>query len=212
MLLNDWASLAIICMLGAFSPGPSLIVILSLTSTDGRRSGYDASLGHGCGIFVYAFMSASGLAIILNLHKGLFALIQFLGAIFLLYLGLRIMRSIIFKASEESSKSVLNQNYSNRFTDGFLIAILNPKIAVFFLSLFSQFLRLEQNFIIHLGMATLAGVIDTVAYVLMVSLASTQIMLKFLSTYKTSVEFCFGLLLIALSISLSAKILIDYFY
>ena len=212
MLLDDWASLAIICILGAFSPGPSLIVILSLTTVDGRRSGYVASLGHGFGIFLYAFMSASGLAVILNLHKGLFALIQIIGAIFLLYLGFRIMRSIIFKASEESSKGVLKQNYSNRFTDGFLIAILNPKIAVFFLSLFSQFLSSEQSFIIHLGMATLAGVIDTVAYVIMVSLASTQLMLKFLSTYKTSVEFFFGLLLIALSISLSVKILIDYFY
>ena len=76
-------------------------------------------------------------------------------------------------------------------------------------SLFSQFLIFGQSLITHLGMATLAGIIDTIAYVIMVSLASTSTMNKFFSTYKKSVEFSFGLLLIILSISLCLKLIID---
>ena len=208
MLFQDWLSLAAICILGAFSPGPSLMVILSITTSNGRKAGFLSSFGHGLGVFIYALLSATGLSIILNTYSQLLILVQFLGALFLLYIGIRTIRSL-FLTTADSSKVLSNNMIPNRFIDGFLIAIFNPKIAAFFLSLFSQFLIVGQTFIIHLGMALLAGVIDTIAYLAMVTLASTSIMLKFLSTYKKSVEASFGLLLIMLSISLSFKIIMN---
>jgi threonine/homoserine/homoserine lactone efflux protein len=209
MLVQDWLSLAVICILGAFSPGPSLMVILSITASNGRKSGFSASFGHGLGVFIYALLSATGLSIILNTYSQLLILVQVLGALFLLYLGIRTIRSLFSKRGN-SSPLLSNSMIANRFTDGFLIAIFNPKIAAFFLSLFSQFLFVGQTFIIHLGMALLAGSIDTLAYLAMVTLASTSIMFKFLSTYKKSVEVSFGLFLIILSISLCFKIIMNY--
>lgn len=208
MLFQDWLSLAAICILGAFSPGPSLMVILSITASNGRKAGFLSSFGHGLGVFIYALLSATGLSIILNTYRQLLILVQVLGALFLLYIGIRTIRSL-FLTTADSSKVLSNNMIPNRFIDGFLIAIFNPKIAAFFLSLFSQFLIVGQTFIIHLGMALLAGTIDTIAYLAMVTLASTSIMLKFLSTYKKSVEASFGLLLIMLSISLSFKIIMN---
>ena len=208
MLFQDWLSLAAICILGAFSPGPSLMVILSITASNGRKAGFLSSFGHGLGVFIYALLSATGLSIILNTYSQLLILVQFLGALFLLYIGIRTIRSL-FLTTADSSKVSSKNMMPNRFIDGFLIAIFNPKIAAFFLSLFSQFLIVGQTFIIHLGMALLAGTIDTIAYLAMVTLASTSIMLKFLSTYKKSVEASFGLLLIMLSISLSFKIIMN---
>ena len=208
MLFQDWLSLAAICILGAFSPGPSLMVILSITASNGRKAGFFSSFGHGLGVFIYALLSATGLSIILNTYRQLLILVQVLGALFLLYIGIRTIRSL-FLTTADSSKVLSKNMMPNRFIDGFLIAIFNPKIAAFFLSLFSQFLIVGQTFIIHLGMALLAGTIDTIAYLAMVTLASTSIMLKFLSTYKKSVEVSFGLLLIMLSISLSFKIIMN---
>jgi len=208
MLFQDWLSLAAICILGAFSPGPSLMVILSITASNGRKAGFFSSFGHGLGVFIYALLSATGLSIILNTYSQLLILVQFLGALFLLYIGIRTIRSL-FLTTADSSKVSSKNMMPNRFIDGFLIAIFNPKIAAFFLSLFSQFLIVGQTFIIHLGMALLAGTIDTIAYLAMVTLASTSIMLKFLSTYKKSVEVSFGLLLIMLSISLCFKIIMN---
>ena len=209
MLFQDWVSLAVICILGAFSPGPSLMVILSITASNGRKAGFFASFGHGLGVFIYALLSATGLSIILNTYSQLLSIVQVLGALFLLYIGIRTIRSLFLKTAD-SSIALSNDMVANRFTDGFLIAIFNPKIAAFFLSLFSQFLVFRQTFIIHLSMALLAGMIDSVAYLAMVTLASTSIMLKFLSTYKKSVEVSFGLILIILSISLCFKIIINY--
>ena len=208
MLFQDWLSLAAICILGAFSPGPSLMVILSITASNGRKAGFLSSFGHGLGVFIYALLSAAGLSIILNTYSQLLISVQFLGALFLLYIGIRTIRSL-FLTTADSSKVLSKNMMPNRFIDGFLIAIFNPKIAAFFLSLFSQFLIVGQTFIIHLGMALLAGTIDTIAYLAMVTLASTSIMLKFLSTYKKSVEVSFGLLLIMLSISLCFKIIMN---
>ena len=208
MLFQDWLSLAAICILGAFSPGPSLMVILSITASNGRKAGFLSSFGHGLGVFIYALLSATGLSIILNTYSQLLILVQFLGALFLLFIGIRTIRTL-FLTTADSSKVLSNNMIPNRFIDGFLIAIFNPKIAAFFLSLFSQFLIVGQTFVIHLGMALLAGTIDTIAYLAMVTLASTSIMLKFLSTYKKSVEASFGLLLIMLSISLSFKIIMN---
>ena len=209
MLFQNWLSLAIICILGAFSPGPSLIVILSITASNGRKAGFFASFGHGLGVFIYALLSATGLSIILNTYSQLLIVVQVLGALFLLYIGIRTIRSL-FSKTGDSSPLLSNNMIANRFIDGFLIAIFNPKIAAFFLSLFSQFLVVGQTFIIHSGMALLAGTIDTLAYLAMVTLASTSIMLKFLSTYKKPVEVSFGLFLIILSISLCFKIIINY--
>jgi len=208
MLFQDWLSLAAICILGAFSPGPSLMVILSITASNGRKAGFFSSFGHGLGVFIYALLSATGLSIILNTYSQLLILVQFLGALFLLFIGIRTIRTL-FLTTADSSKVLSKNMIPNRFIDGFLIAIFNPKIAAFFLSLFSQFLIVGQTFVIHLGMALLAGTIDTIAYLAMVTLASTSIMLKFLSTYKKSVEASFGLLLIMLSISLSFKIIMN---
>ena len=210
MLLNEWISLATICILGAFSPGPSLVVVLSLTASEGRKAGYIASLGHGLGVFIYALISATGLAIVLNSYRQLFISIQILGAIFLFYLGIRIIGSSFFKKPDNKSQDIVSSIFSSRLIDGFLIAILNPKIAVFFFSLFSQFLVAGQTFTIHLGMATMAGVIDTFAYLTLVSLVSTSIMQKFITIYKKSVEFAFGLLLIILALSLCFKLFLDY--
>ena len=205
MSIQQWISLSMICILGAFSPGPSLMVILSITACRGRHSGLMASYGHGLGVFLYALLSATGLSLFLVRHSELFVLVQILGACFLIYLSFRILYSILLKKkSDKFETEPLSQPSSFRY--GFLIALLNLKIAIFFLSLFSQFLEEGQSFYIHLGMATVAGTIDTFAYIMMVTFASTSFALKFFSGYRTSLELFFASLLTVVGFSLFFKL------
>ena len=119
MISQDWMSLAIICILGAFSPGPSLFVILSITSGSGRTAGIFASIGHGTGVFLYALLASTGLALMFKKSDYLFTLIQFAGAAFLFYLGFRLV--ICGNGSEnlykESSGAI-----SSKFLHGLVIA------------------------------------------------------------------------------------------
>ena len=68
MSVSDWLSLALICILGATSPGPSLAVVLAVSRLHGRRGGYAAAIGHGLGVFFYALIAAASLSYILKQH------------------------------------------------------------------------------------------------------------------------------------------------
>ena len=206
MILQDWLYLFIICLLGACSPGPSVVVILGFVFSGGRKSGISASIGHGLGVFGYAILCAFGLGFLIEIYGTFFTVVQFLGAFFLLYLSFIIIKgSIVEKKTSQNVISIDSEK--NRFIEGFLIAILNPKIAVFFLSLFSQFLSSEQTHITHLFMAILAGGIDTIVYCIIVILASTKGTASFLENHGSKVSLIFGIMLIFLSLSLFVSML-----
>ena len=201
MVIYDWLSLTVICFLGAMSPGPSLMVILTYTSSYGRGAGVSASIGHGLGVFVYAIFAATGLSFILNEYTKIFQFAQIFGALFLCWIGVKILFS---KARVTSlyHRDVSTQIVTSTFRNGFLIAILNPKIAAFFLSLFSQFLVPGQSTLVHIFMAVLASFVDGFVYVSLVILASTSLIGNFLRLYQKKVEFIFGGLLIFFAISM----------
>ena len=206
MILQDWLYLFVICLLGACSPGPSIVVILGFVFSGGRKSGFSASIGHGLGVFCYAILCAFGLGFLIEIYDTFFTLVQFLGAFFLLYLSFVIIKGSILE--KKTSHDVINIDIEkNRFIEGFFIAILNPKIAVFFLSLFSQFLSSEQTYMTHLFMAILAGGVDTIVYCIIVILASTKGTASFLENHGSKVSLIFGIMLIFLSLSLFVSML-----
>ena len=85
-----WAALAVVFMLGAMSPGPSLAVILSNTISGGRRQGIVAGLGHGIGFGIYAFLAALSLATALSMHEGAQLVLHWGGVVVLLWLGFKL--------------------------------------------------------------------------------------------------------------------------
>ena len=95
MILQDWLYLFIICLLGACSPGPSVVVILGFVFSGGRKSGISASIGHGLGVFGYAILCAFGLGFLIEIYGTFFTIVQFLGAFFLLYLSFIIIKGSI---------------------------------------------------------------------------------------------------------------------
>ena len=205
MGLADWLSLISICLLGALSPGPSLMVILACTAENGRKAGVLASIGHGLGVFIYALAAASGLSYLLNHFQSVFLALQLLGAGLLLWLGLRILKTTFMAAQGQadipsSAKQPAALQYA--FRDGFLIAVFNPKIAAFFISLFSQFLEQGQLVMLHLSMAGLAGFIDMAVYLFYAVLASTAVVDGLMKRYARFRDGLFAVILVGLSVSL----------
>jgi threonine/homoserine/homoserine lactone efflux protein len=167
MSVSDWLSLTFVCILGAASPGPSLAVILSATQTGGRAGGLAAAFGHGLGIFLYAFVAATSLFFIITHHATLFFALQLAGAGLLVWLGGRLLLTS-FRPKDEPAMATAQSGMTGNFLSGFAIAAFNPKIAAFFASLFSQFFAEGQSLGLHIGMATLAGVIDVVTSIVIV--------------------------------------------
>lgn len=126
MTLATWLTVVTICVLGAMSPGPSLALVLKQTLTGGRRNGIITALSHGIGVGIYAFLSILGLAAIITASPTAFSILQWGGALYLAWLG---VKGLMAKrqADDELPEPPTTKSAAR---DGFLIAFFNPKIAV----------------------------------------------------------------------------------
>lgn len=204
MSSSDWLALFTICVLGAYSPGPSQAMILSCVAKHGKPAGLRAAAGHGFGVLLYAIASATGLSVLLLTHRWLFSFAQLAGAALLLFIAFGLFCETLRPSDEPVKQQHQQSSYVllRSFRDGFLIAIFNPKIAIFFLSLFSQFLSPGQTPVTHILMGFLAGIIDTFAYLSIVMIASLSSVNLILSRHERSRNLAFGLLLSLVAISM----------
>ena len=132
------ALLVIACLAVNLSPGPSVLLVTSLSAARGTRAGLFAVLGMSAGALVHVVLAASGLAAALAAAPLAFAVVQYLGAAYLIYLGIDLLRPAARGADAAySGREVRDWQYFRR---GFLVDSLNPKIALFFLAFIPQFL------------------------------------------------------------------------
>jgi threonine/homoserine/homoserine lactone efflux protein len=151
-------------MLGALSPGPSLALVIKNTLNGGSAQGYATAISHGLGVALYAAITATGIAVVIVQSPMLFSAIQYAGAAFLLYLGIKALMSKK-QTIELPEKNASSQMVVHGWRDGFLIAFLNPKLAIFFLALFSQFITPEAGWLQKSIMTATVGLIDMLWYV-----------------------------------------------
>ena len=165
MALSLWFSLALVCMMGAMSPGPSLAVVLKHSLNGGMKNGMLAALSHGFGVGLYAAASLLGLGALMLQFPNVYQFLVYLGAAYLAYLGLKILFSKPNDSELQVQKSAVSS--SKALQDGFAIAFLNPKLAIFFLALFSQFID-PENLTLNIGiiMCLTVFLIDTGWYLL----------------------------------------------
>lgn len=201
MTLTAWLPLATICILGAMSPGPSLAVVLKNTLAGGRSEGVKTALAHGFGVGLYAFATAAGLAVLITGSPRLFTIIQCLGALFLAYLGCK----SLFGSTGlgEAAQTEAGGAYKvHGLRSGFLTAFLNPKLAIFFAALFSQFVSAQTQLGEKMIMALTAAGIDAVWYLLVALLLSHSSVLGALRSRAGQLDKVFGLLLVLLAFRL----------
>lgn len=198
MELTAWLSLALLCLLGAMTPGQSLIIILKHAMAGGRFNGLVASLGHGLGVMLYAIATIVGLAVIIKQTPWLFDFIRYSGAAFLLWLAYNALKSKAGSTGFSAEKVTVTLRQS--FTEGLMISFLNPKLAIFFLALFSQFVDDGAGWPQKIIMvATVAG-IDTLWYCLVALVLSHSIMLDKLRNNVHIVERLSGVVLLAVAL------------
>jgi len=205
MTLTIWLTVVPICLLGAMSPGPSLAVVLQQTLRGGRRTGLVAAVTHGLGIGLYALLCISGIAVMITTSPVLFTALQWLGAGYLLWLGLKGLRTRAgaVEALENSPTT------GSAARNGFLVAFLNPKVAVFFIALFSQVIGSETTWLEKLAYAATALFIDMAWYMIVAWSFSNPRWLGYLQQNVVWLERVFGVILIALALRLMAGGLIN---
>ncbi|MFZ9021910.1 MAG: LysE family translocator, partial [Litorivicinaceae bacterium] len=149
--------LALLCLAGAASPGLSWLLILSMSASKGTRVGISGALGHGLGITAFALITVFGLSALLIAMPKLTSALTLLGIGLLVFFGYQLVTA---------GKSPLPEGLSTRggFIAGFSIAIVNPKVLVFFLAVFGPFVDPNHPASTQMLMGLLAGGIDAGVY------------------------------------------------
>ena len=186
-------------ILGATSPGPSLAVILRNTMIGGRSRGLACAVGHGIGFGFYAVSVVFGLVVIMEKNPDVFTLMQIIGGLFLLYLGIGMIRS-------EATVIVQSEGKREGFFEGFFIAFLNPKIAVFMLAVLSSVLDPSMSSDTKWIIAGMGMTIDTVWYVIVALLLSKSTILAKIERNQRSLNVATGVLMIGLAIWTAYKL------
>jgi threonine/homoserine/homoserine lactone efflux protein len=176
------------------SPGPSLAVVLKHTLAGGRAKGITVALSHGMGIGLYALLCISGLAVVITKSPLLFAILQWGGAAYLAWMGIK---GLLSRAAVKQALPDVETQTAIR--DGFMIVFLNPKVAVFFIALFAQVVGTDTTLLAKLIYATTAMVIDTAWYLIVAWLFSNPRWLQTLQRKAIWLERIFGVVLVGLA-------------
>jgi threonine/homoserine/homoserine lactone efflux protein len=202
--LPSWMSLAAICLLGAMSPGPSLAVVVWNTLKRGRAAGYVAAVSHACAVALYGLMTVLGLAALIAETPALLFGLQLCGSAYLLYLGIKSLRS---DGAAFMPVQVRQKATHGAAVDGFLITLLNPKIALFMLALFSQFITPDAGWPQRWVMVSTLGLLDALWFCSVVTLVSRKEILARLQAAGTLIDRGFGIVLILLALSVLGSVL-----
>ena len=207
-----WLLLGLTLIAGAVTPGPSLALVVRSALTGGRLAGLLVALAHGIGVWLYALAVVFGVAAVLLHVASLMLVVQLIGVLFLMYLGTQMIRGGLAAGADNTENLTVQtaaRSHSRYVTDGFLIVFLNPKIMVFFLAVFSQFLTPQQSIETQVLAATLAGLIDGLWYGLVAVMVSLGSFGAFMRRHRGKIDLFFGAALWVTSLLILSRLATD---
>ncbi len=190
--------IAFICLLGAMSPGPSMVVVINNAIFKNKFNGILTALGHGFGIGIYALFAVLGIGLIIETNILLFNVIKILSILFLFYLGINSI--ITIKKIEFKKEKLIDSGQS--FLQGLSISLLNPKILIWFVAIYSQFMSTDNELYLNISLVLIASIVDALWYVFLVNLVTTGTIIKFIKNKSQHIQKIIGYIFITISIIL----------
>lgn len=151
--VTDYPAFVVAFIIFLLIPGPGNLVLITSTTKGGIRGGFAAALGVILGDQVLSWMALAGLAAVLATSPLAFEAVQWLGAIYLFWLGAKML------LAKPGSAPVLNIKPYHYLRQAFVITLLNPKAIVFYMAFFPLFVDPVQN----RGLVTFAFLAATIA-------------------------------------------------
>lgn len=139
-MLSTSISIALIVLLAAASPGPDFALVLKNSLVHSKRSGCITALGIASAVLVHITYLILGLDVLIKKFPWIFQCVQYLGAGYLIYLGIRVWRAPIQIPNLNAGAIKTQISFKQSFLQGFLCNLLNPKAALFFMALFAGLL------------------------------------------------------------------------
>ena len=123
------------------APGPDMLYVIGRSVGQGRKAGVVSALGIFAGCWAHILAAAIGIAALLRSSPMAFNVVRYLGAAYLLYLGVK----MIAQRSRLETQQLPSESLSNIFRQGVITNVLNPKVALFFLAFLPQFVDARRG-------------------------------------------------------------------
>jgi RhtB (resistance to homoserine/threonine) family protein len=201
--LHEFLILASAMFLALLSPGPDFAMILKQSVTYGKKSSIFTSIGIGLGISVHIIYSILGIGLIISKSIILFNIIKYLGAAYLIYIGIMSLKSSGMKLKNETINGKKSMSNFKSFSAGFLCNALNPKATLFFLSMFTVVISINTPIYIQALYGVWCIFATMLWFVGLSLLLSHKRVREFLNSFGKLFDRAVGVVLIALGIKVA---------
>jgi RhtB (resistance to homoserine/threonine) family protein len=199
-MISKLASLGLIALLGAMSPGPDFAVVVKNCLRGQFKDGCWTSFGVATALLVHVTYCILGVAWILYELPFLFHLIRFIGAAYLFYLGVMMFREKFTDDKASDLAETVHPRKHNPFLTGFLTNLLNPKATLFILSLFTQFIDPSMHFWEKAVLGSEIAVITFFWFVLLSYMVTHHYLQKHFARFQTIITKTMGCVLCLLAL------------
>jgi threonine/homoserine/homoserine lactone efflux protein len=146
MTLVEIITFAIVASLLVMTPGPNGMLIAKTVPTSGRGAGFANVAGFVCAFYLHGALSILGISILLVQSATAFAIVKYLGAAYLIWIGLKALYAALQnEALDQPTPQRHRRNLLAAFGEGFLTNALNPKVSMFYLAAFPQFISVGET-------------------------------------------------------------------
>ncbi|MGR4998271.1 LysE family translocator [Vibrio celticus] len=198
-----WLFIVIVFFI-AIIPGPNALLVLSTALTQRKLFAFVNVLGVSCGFFFHAFISANGISLLLSNTPMAFEGLKWAGVLYLVWLGYSHFRAAL--RAQEGVLSVVSASGSklyNQFFKGLLTNLLNPKIVLFYLSIFPQFVSTDAIVTDSLMLGAIQASVVSMWFLVVILMADTFKRLLVQKRTSQMMNIVCGILFVGFSIQLA---------
>lgn len=198
-------TVALVSLIAAISPGPDFCIVLKNSLSHSRKAGFLTALGVSAALIIHLTYTLLGIGIVIAESPFFYAVIKYAGVGYLFYIGLSSIISSFKKMPSiklDIVRSELRMSSWNAFWQGFLTNLLNPKAAIFFISLFSQFIDVNTPVFLRLEYAVINWSVALGWFLFLTYLVTVKKWLGKVEPFRRYIDRVMGSVLITLGVKL----------
>ncbi len=201
-MLNEFLLLATAHLFAVASPGADFAIVIKNTLRCGKTTGLATAFGIGLGILVHMAYTLFGVAIILARSEWMFAIIKYAGAAYLLWFAYRSFQSRKIDKSPIDTSSHIELNLLQAIRQGFVVNVLNPKVTLFFVALFTNIVSPSTPLWIQVGYGLWLSIYTMLWFALVAWGFSRKLVLIWYQQHGHYIDWAMGVVLLGISVRL----------
>ena len=201
-MIATFLILTSVTFVAMMSPGPDMMLIIKHSGARDRWPAVACIAGICCGVSVHVTFSILGIAAIITASAKLYSIMKFAGAGYLIYIGLKSVLTKDELTLNKTEKSVVEKR-ATPFRDGLLCNVLNPKVTIFILAVFTQVIEPATPVFDKIIYGFFIGIEAFIVWNVFSTLVRTKLVLGLIQKFKLAIDRTAGVILIGFGIALA---------